>query len=324
MAAPGGRGTKAAASTRSRNGSRPKADERPEAPAPPAAGTDDATRLDFLDLVELWPTMARMGLLAWLRAAGWTTSQSVAVVRRVATAARTGESIGALWNDAREQTLGSARKALGVTEIEERLGRFTSDPPSGPGSDAGQAPALRERGEKLLARSADIDAALDGAHPAFNMVLEELAPDEVRILHVLMTKGDQPSVDVEATGPLGVGGRTIAHRITMLHRLAGVRHQALIHLYTDNLLRLGLMTLSPDPIDDEEAYQVLEAQPEVLKALDGSQRTKAVRGRVTLTHFGRCFCEICVPLEEPAKRARARVAKRARAATRLPRETPGS
>jgi hypothetical protein len=308
MEARGGRDTGDSASGRSRNGTRPDADQGAD-----ATGQDPA-RLDFLDLVELWPTMARMGALASLRAAGWTTSNTVAVMRRVATAARSGESVGELIGDARAQALGAARKALGVTEIEQQLSRFTSGAPSGDGTGA---LGLKERGEQLMAQSADVDAP-DGGHPAFSMVLEELAPDEVRVLHVLMTQGDQPSVDVEATGPLGVGGRKVAHRLTMLHKLAGCRHPALIQLYTDNLLRLGLMALSAEPLDDEEEYQVLEAQPEVLKAQEEAQRTKVVRGRVALTHFGRCFCEICVPLEEPAKRGRARVARRSRTGSNGP------
>jgi hypothetical protein len=28
-----------------------------------------------------------------------------------------------------------------------------------------------------------------------------------------------------------------------------------------------------------------------------------VRRRIALSHFGRCFCEICVPLEEPRQRS---------------------
>jgi hypothetical protein len=282
-----------------------RVDEQPEA-------SGDG-KLDLLDIVELWPALARMGAMATLRAAGFATSATVAAGRRIASAARAGESPAELWGDAREQALAAARRALGVTDIEDTLGRVTSDPPSGPGSDAEHRLGLRERGEQLLAKSAQVNAE-EAGHPAFGVVLEELAPDEVRILSVLATKGDQASVDVMAAGPLGVGSQLLSHRLTLVHRMAGCRHPALLQLYLDNLLRLGLIALTDDPLDDEEGYQVLEAQPEVIKATEDISRPKVVRRRITLTHFGRCFSEICVPLDEPAKRSKARAARRRPAA----------
>ena len=51
--------------------------------------------------------------------------------------------------------------------------------------------SLRERGEELLRRSADVNLEED-SHPAYARILEDLAPDEARILRMLLEQGPQP------------------------------------------------------------------------------------------------------------------------------------
>jgi hypothetical protein len=70
-----------------------------------------------------------------------------------------------------------------------------------------------------------------------------------------------------------------------------------VHAYLDNLNRLGLIWFSKQPIDDPSAYQVLEAQPPVLEAVRGASRAKTTQRSISLTPFGRDFCEVCLPLE---------------------------
>src|SRR5438093_1539164 len=63
---------------------------------------------------------------------------------------------------------------------------------------------LRERGAELLRRSADVDLDDEEAHPAYARMLSELAPDEARILRLLVIEGPQPAVDVRTSGPIGI------------------------------------------------------------------------------------------------------------------------
>ena len=42
--------------------------------------------------------------------------------------------------------------------------------------------------------------------------------------------------------------------------------------YLNNLYRLGLIWFSREPLEDPLRYQVLEAQPDVVKALEGGAR----------------------------------------------------
>ena len=83
----------------------------------------------------------------------------------------------------------------------------------------------------------------------------------------------------------------------MLGPEAGVRHPERVGAYLDNLVRLGLARGGGEPLDDPAAYQVLEAQPEVLQAIKRTTRAKSDRHSVRLTPLGEAFCRACLPLE---------------------------
>jgi hypothetical protein len=70
-----------------------------------------------------------------------------------------------------------------------------------------------------------------------------------------------------------------------------------VHSYLGNLYRLGLLWFSRESLDEQGAYQVLEAQPEVQVAMSESGRTRTVRRSIHLTAFGKEFCETCLPLD---------------------------
>ena len=250
------------------------------------------------ELIEFGPALARLGLFASLRAAGWATASTAAAWKRIACAVRDRESPVDLAVSVRDQALEAARQALGVNDIEETLGRMTSEPPERSDDGEPQATDLRERARELLARSARLDPE-DDRHPAFGLILEQLAPDELRILRVLAASPGQAAIDVEARGPLGMGNRGVARRLSMLGDRAGCRHPDRVQLYLDNLLRLGLVQISDEPFEDEELYQVLEAQPDVSEAKEeassGAARAKSLRHRIELSSFGRSFCETCLP-----------------------------
>ena len=205
-----------------------------------------------------------------------------------------GELAAAAWHEAR----GAVREALGVTEIEATLGRMTSYGANGAGDREPQPDSLRSRAEELLARSAQVDQPADEGHPAFGVVLEELSPDELRILKLLANEGDKAAVDVESSGPLGIASRPLARRRSLVAELAGCRYPERLQLYLDNLVRLGLIEIGDEPLDEGE-YDVLEAQPDInevkKEGSGGTRRAKLVPRRLALSDFGRRFCETCLP-----------------------------
>src|SRR5436305_1056271 len=78
---------------------------------------------------------------------------------------------------------------------------------------------------------------------------------------------------------------------------AGVRRLDRVHAYLDNLSRLGLIWFSREALEDVRRYQVLEAQPEVAKAMESAGRARTVRRSIHLTAFGEDFCKAALPLD---------------------------
>ena len=158
--------------------------------------------------------------------------------------------------------------------------------------------SLRERGENLLERSRDVWGE-EEPHPAYARILEELAPDEARILLLLLRGGPQPSVDVRTGGPVGmVSSALVAPGMSMIGARAGCRYTEEVPAYLNNLFRLGLIWFSREQLEDPMEYQVVEAQPEVLAAMHSVRFPKVVRRSIHLTPFGVGFCQACLVDED--------------------------
>jgi hypothetical protein len=178
-------------------------------------------------------------------------------------------------------------------------------------ADEGPAPALpdatiaslRARGAELLRQSADVRYEQD-THPAYERILDDLTPDEARILRLLMLEGAQPAVDVRGGKVPIVGSQLpapafsmlVAPGLSMIGAHAGCRYRDRVPAYLNNLGRLGLVWFSREQLDDPLRYQVLEAQPDVIQALKEAGRGRTVRRSVQLTPFGEDFCRVCFPL----------------------------
>jgi abortive infection alpha-like protein len=159
-------------------------------------------------------------------------------------------------------------------------------------------PTLQESGADLIRRSRDVWND-EPAHPAYERILSELAPDEGRVLMLLLRKGPQPSVDVRTGGPVGVlSSRLIAPGLTMIGPRAGLRYTDQVPAYLNNLFRLGLVWFSRETLRDVHQYQVVEAQPDVLEAMHSVRYAKVVRRSIHLTPFGEDFCRACLVLDD--------------------------
>jgi hypothetical protein len=159
-------------------------------------------------------------------------------------------------------------------------------------------PTLQESGADLIRRSRDVWNE-DQAHPAYERILSELAPDEGRVLMLLLTKGPQPSVDVRTGGPVGLlNSQLIAPGLTMIGPRAGLRYTDQVPAYLNNLFRLGLVWFSRETLRDVHQYQVVEAQPDVLEAMHSVRYAKIVRRSIHLTPFGEDFCKACLVLPD--------------------------
>jgi len=242
-----------------------------------------------------------------MRGSQWAVGTTYEVTREITQAALDGESSAEIAERTGNALRSIARSALGVTEgsVREIVSYVpTSNGPAssqqaltvGPYLRSASTEELRRRGDALLARSADVYFTED-VHPAYDRILDELAPDEARILRLLLLSGPQPSVDVRTGGPLGmISSQLIAPGLNMIGARAGCRYVERVPQYLNNLFRLGMIWFSSETLRDPLPYQVVEAQPEVLAAMKSVRFAKIIRRSIHLTPFGEDFCRVALNL----------------------------
>ena len=242
-------------------------------------------------LIRAAPGLVRIAASASLHTAEWAVGASMRVGSRLVEAAVSGESTTDLFRSAGADTRDYVRQLLGLSVTPP-----SRPAPGGEPDQNGAASPLRERGAELLRKSADVSFSED-THPAYERILDDMAPDEGRILRLLATGGPQPAVDVRrGILPVNSASELIALGLNMIGAEAGCRHMERVPAYLNNLNRLGLVWFSREALEDPLAYQVLEAQPDVGEAMKKG-RTRTVRRSIQLTPFGEDFCVTVLPLE---------------------------
>jgi hypothetical protein len=272
-----------------------------------------ATPAIWDEATEALPGMARITATAWLRSASWTLgagARSGRLFLRALTDPQTaGELVQEVARDVAEasRTVSDVARAVSAgVPIPKALLDATVSLSSVVLADSTPREAelersLRERGDDLLRRSRDVWSE-EESHPAYARILDDLAPDEARILLLLLRGGPQPSVDVRTGGPVGlISSALVAPGMTMIGARSGCRYLEEVPAYLNNLFRLGLIWFSREQLEDPMEYQVVEAQPDVLEAMHSVRFPKVVRRSIHLTPFGIGFCQACLvdPEETP-------------------------
>jgi hypothetical protein len=276
---------------------RPARTSRPTLPITASLPESIAPAVDAL------PGLARVAAAAWWHSTEWGVRTSAKAGLRMARAVTHPDEAVALARDATEAAgvIGDLARSVSsgvplgraLLSAGESLSDLADlDQESRPAVPEKQS--LRERGAALLERSRDVWDT-DDAHPAYARILDEVAPDEARILLLLLEGGPQPSVDVRTGGPVGmVNSQLIAPGLTMIGARAGCRYLDQVPSYLNNLFRLGLIWFSRESLRDPMEYQVVEAQPDVLAAMHSVKFAKVVRRSIHLTPFGEDFCRTCL------------------------------
>jgi hypothetical protein len=247
-------------------------------------------------LLRTVPGLAKIAATAYWRSARWTMRTSAHAGSRLIRAAVTGQEPAELFRSTVAEIRERTQRVLGIHDAHPEE-RTLMTPEAAEAEREEARKSLRERGEELLRLSADVNFDED-SHPAYTRILEDLAPDEARMLRLLAEQGPQPSVDIRSgLLPLKSTSELVASGLNMIGPEAGCRHLDDIPAYLNNLFRLGLIWFSSEPLRDPLRYQVLEAQPEVAEALEAAGRTRTVRRSLHLTPFGLDFCELCLPGE---------------------------
>jgi hypothetical protein len=280
--------------------------------------SDDRRRTPeiWTEASEALPGLARIAGRATARSAVWALGSGVRssklFVRALTDPGTAGELVQEVAHDVAEatRTVSDVARAVSagvpipkaIRDATLSLTEIVLQPPEGLSAEEDSDRSLRERGEELLERSRDVWNEEHG-HPAYARIIDDLAPDEARILLLLLRGGPQPSVDVRTGGPVGlVSSALIAPGMSMIGARAGCRYLDEVPAYLNNLFRLGLIWFSREQLEDPMEYQVVEAQPDVLEAMHSVRFTKVVRRSIHLTPFGAAFCRTClVDPEESAE-----------------------
>jgi Abortive infection alpha len=227
--------------------------------------------------------LLRIAANSSLSTARWLVNTTVQTGSRVVRGLAAGEPPAQIVSEVSAELRSVARETLGIPD--------TRQPANGSSPED-----LRARGAELLRRAADVHF-VENTHPAYERILDELIPDEARILRLLAKEGPQPMVDVRTNRPLGIGSELVEAGLSMIGRQAGVRNLSRTNAHLNNLFRLGLVWFSSEEVEPSR-YQVVEVQPEVQAAMARAGRApKTVRRSVHLTPFGDDFVEACLPLD---------------------------
>jgi hypothetical protein len=157
--------------------------------------------------------------------------------------------------------------------------------------------ALRKRGNKLIRISYKPELQRRDVHPSFSHILDELLPDEARILRFLGVAGTQPMIDVRTKTLFQIGSVLLVGGVSLVASMAGCHWPDRDQHYFANLNRLGMIDLSPEPVDDYRRYALLEVQPVALHAIESVPKAITIYRSITLTAFGRQFIEVCINTE---------------------------
>lgn len=281
--------------------------EETSGPAPQGRDRSRPAPAIWEEATEALPGVARIAATAAARSAAWTLGSGLRSSKLFARALTdpdtAGELVQGVARDVAEasRTVSDVARAVSsgvpipqaLRDATASLSQVVLEPAHPPEQEPERS--LRERGEDLLQRSRDVWADEEQSHPAYGRILEDLAPDEARILLLLLRGGPQPSVDVRTGGPVGlVSSALVAPGMSMIGARSGCRYLDEVPSYLNNLFRLGLIWFSREQLEDPMEYQVVEAQPDVLAAMHSVRFPKVVRRSIHLTPFGTGFCRVCL------------------------------
>lgn len=167
---------------------------------------------------------------------------------------------------------------------------------------------LREMYANLLANSM-IKVIKNGVHPGFIEIIKQLCPDEARILRYMYSHQVIPTITIRWENDEGAGLEVLQH-FSDVGEYAKCECPYTTGKYFDNLIRLGLIRSNAEysslrnkelykPIKEHE-YLTHYKKPIEKIANEGYKNLKMVEGYMSLSDFGKSFCNVCLGVSEIA------------------------
>jgi hypothetical protein len=143
---------------------------------------------------------------------------------------------------------------------------------------------------RLLDRAVEQSTAAS-RHELFHMIVDQLVPDEARIIGALSDGSVSPLVNVYARNRAGLVGEVVLENMSLIAKTANLALPQLTPMYVSHLLSLGLVETGPEDSALKDEYEILAADISVLQAIKKASRGP-IPGRVEkytlrLSGFGR-------------------------------------
>jgi hypothetical protein len=185
--------------------------------------------------------------------------------------------------DLAEQTVRAYIKAASWGErqvfglIRSGMHVSTSAVPALPPSEA----AIEERSDDAESLDAKMHGLLDRAvgqntassrQELFHKVLDQIVPDEARIISALSDGSASPLLNVYARTRAGLGVEVVLENMSLIGKTANLALPQLTPMYVSHLLSLGLVESGPEDSAMKDEYEILAADSAVLQAIKTASR----------------------------------------------------
>jgi hypothetical protein len=129
----------------------------------------------------------------------------------------------------------------------------------------------------------------------YRWLLQQLLPDQARILAALSDGSAYPLVHVALRGPMGGTGERVLENASTVGRSAGVFATDHVPLLISHLRSLGLVEEGPEDESQREVYDIVETDGPVRAALDrvDGDSVRMIRRTLRLSPLGRELWSAC-------------------------------
>lgn len=106
----------------------------------------------------------------------------------------------------------------------------------------------------------------------FHKILDQIVPDEARIISALSDGSASPMLHVYARTLAGLVGEVVLENMSLIGKTANLALPHLTPMYVSHLLSLGLVESGPEDSAMKDEYEILAADPAVLRAIKNASR----------------------------------------------------
>jgi hypothetical protein len=145
-------------------------------------------------------------------------------------------------------------------------------PSSAPDEDLEEG--LDTKMHRLLDRAVEQSTA-SSRHELFHMIVDQLVPDEARIVGALSDGSVSPLLNVYARTRTGLVGEVVLENMSLIAKTANLALPQMTPMYVSHLLALGLVETGEEDTSLKDEYEILAADIAVLEAMK-----KAARGPI--------------------------------------------